>query len=72
MPKTSPAPHLCRRQDAILMLGGSRRLFDEMVAAKWLRPVLKRHRVTMFSAPDVAKCAARIIGGEEPPRLATK
>lgn len=72
MPKTTPTPHLYRRQDAIVMLGGSRRLFDEMVAAAWLRPALQRHRVTLYSAGDIAKCAARLINGDEPPRLVTK
>jgi hypothetical protein len=72
MPKTTATPHSFRRIEAVAMLGGSRRLFDEMVAAGWLKPILSRHRLVLFDAGDVAKCHARIRNGEEPPRVSPK
>lgn len=72
MAKTNLNPHAFRRNDAVTMLGGSRKLFDDVVAAGWLKPILSRHRLVLFDAGDVAKCHARIRNGEEPPRRASK
>lgn len=47
---------------------GSVQLFDEMVAAKWLKPVVSRHKLLLFDHGDISRAWARILNGEEPPR----
>ena len=37
-----------------------------MKAAGWIAPVVRRHKITLFDAGDVAKCWARILNGEVP------
>lgn len=59
----------CRRDEVRFMLG-SPQLLDEMVAAKWLKPVVDRHKLQLFDRGDVVKAWTRILNGEEPPRLA--
>lgn len=60
-----------RRKEAIDRIG-SRLLFDQMVAAGWIAPVVKKHRLSLFDAADIAKCWARIRNGEVPPAIETK
>jgi hypothetical protein len=45
---------------------GSERLFNECVAAGWLKPVVKRHKLVIYDRTAVATCWARIVDGEEP------
>jgi hypothetical protein len=60
------------RADEIIFLIGSRQLFDEMVAAKWLVPVINRHKLQIFDRGQVSRAWARILNGDLPPRLATR
>lgn len=48
---------------------GSMQLLDECVAAGWLEPRLRRHKLTLYNYGDIAKCWERICGGEVPPPL---
>lgn len=57
------------RADEIIFLIGSRQLFDEMVAAKWLIPVVNRHKLQVFDRGQLSRAWARILNGEQPPRL---
>ena len=45
---------------------GSAKILEECIAAGWLRPVIQRHKLTIFDAGDVARCWARLVGGEDP------
>jgi hypothetical protein len=56
------------RPDEVAFILGSVQLFDEMVAAKWLRPVVNRHKLLLYDRGDISRAWARIINGEEPPR----
>ena len=57
-----------RLEEAEFVLGSSQ-LLAEMTAAGWLRPVIHRHKLTIFDRGDIARAWARILSGEEPPRL---
>ena len=57
------------RRDEVGFMLGSPQLFDEMVAAKWVRPVINRHKLQIYDRGDVVRAWARILNGEEPPRL---
>lgn len=49
---------------------GSQKLREEVVAAGWLKPVIQRHKLTLYNAADVARVWARILAGELPePKL---
>lgn len=48
---------------------GSKQLFAEMVAGDWIKPVLSRNKIVLYDAGALAKCWARILSGEEPPRI---
>ena len=48
---------------------GSPQLLAEMVAAKWITPVIKRHKLYLFDRGQLSRAWARILNGEEPPRL---
>ena len=60
------------RPDEVAFILGSVQLFDEMVAAKWLRPVVNRHKLLLYDRGDISRAWARIINGEEPPRRQRK
>jgi hypothetical protein len=45
---------------------GSEKLLQECVKAEWLRPILKRHKLTLYAQSDIARCWARILSGETP------
>jgi endonuclease YncB( thermonuclease family) len=45
---------------------GSVKLANEMVNAGWIKPVVKRHKLVLFDAGEVARCWARILNGEAP------
>jgi len=43
---------------------GSEKLFQECVQAGWLKPIIKRHKLTLYALSDITRCWARILGGE--------
>ncbi len=45
---------------------GSAKLFDEMRDAKWIAPVVARHKLTLFDRTELEKCYARCRAGEYP------
>jgi hypothetical protein len=45
---------------------GSEKLLDECVAAEWIKPVVKRHKLTLYDRGDIASCWSRILAGEMP------
>jgi hypothetical protein len=45
---------------------GSEKLLAECVAAQWLKPVVKRHKLTLYDRADIAACWSRILAGEMP------
>ena len=55
-------------EEAAFVLGSSQ-LLAEMVAAKWVTPVVHRHKLVLFDRGDLSKAWARVLNGEQPPRL---
>jgi hypothetical protein len=45
---------------------GSEKLLAECVAAKWIKPTVKRHKLTLYDRADIATCWSRILAGELP------
>jgi hypothetical protein len=58
-----------RREEVDFMLG-SPQLLNEMLAAKWVQPVINRHKLQLYDRGDIVRAWTRILNGEEPPRLA--
>lgn len=54
-----------RPHEAALALG-SEKLLDECIAAGWIKPIVKRHKLTLYDRADIASCWARILAGEVP------
>ncbi|MEY2502270.1 MAG: hypothetical protein QOI07_2604 [Verrucomicrobiota bacterium] len=54
------------RPDEAAFALGSVVLLQECVEARWLRPVIHRHKLVLYSHTDIARCWARILGGELP------
>jgi len=57
------------RREEVAFLLGSVQLVDEMVRAKWLVPVINRHRLLIFDRGQISRAWARILNGEMPPRI---
>jgi len=51
---------------------GSVQLFDEMVAGRWLKPIVNRHRLQLLDRLDISRAWVRLLNGEEPPRRERK
>lgn len=60
------------RPDEVVFVLGSAELFAEMVAAKWLQPIINRHRLQLFDRSDISRAWARVLNGDEPPRRKRK
>jgi hypothetical protein len=56
-------PLFVRPKDAAAMLG-SVELLDDVVKAGWLKAVVRRNRLTLYSVESIKHCAARLIVGE--------
>jgi hypothetical protein len=54
------------RPDEAAFVLGSEKLLQECVAAGWLKPIIKRHKLTLYALSDITRCWARILGGELP------
>ncbi|HEY6183298.1 MAG TPA: hypothetical protein VIW67_13705 [Terriglobales bacterium] len=54
------------RPDEVVEVLGSQQMFDEMLRANWLRPVVRRHKLMLFDKGDVHRAWARILNGEQP------
>jgi hypothetical protein len=56
---------LLRRDQAALRVGAAQ-LFTLMEKFKWIKPVVHKHRMTLFDSRDVERCIERIANGEYP------
>jgi hypothetical protein len=45
---------------------GSEKLLAECVAAGWIKPAVKRHKLTLYDRAHIATCWSRILAGEMP------
>jgi hypothetical protein len=45
---------------------GSEKLLAECVTAGWIKPVIKRHKLTLYDRADIASCWTRLLAGEVP------
>ena len=45
---------------------GSEQLLKECVAAGWIKPTVKRHKLTLYDRGNIAACWSRILAGEMP------
>ena len=62
------APKYGLRPAEVAYAFGSQKLFHECLEAAWLKPVVQRHKLTLFDRDEVALCWARILRGEKPLR----
>ena len=63
-------PKFGLRPDEAAFALGSSKILEECVEGGWLKPIIQRHKLTLFDAGDVARCWARILAGEVPqPRI---
>jgi hypothetical protein len=51
---------------------GSEKLLTECVDAGWIKPIVKRHKLTLYDRGDIASCWARILGGEVPSEVGAR
>jgi len=58
-------------EEAAVILGG-RETLDDCIAAKWLTPVRREHKMTRYSSADVRRCGLRLQKGEWPPAAQQK
>jgi hypothetical protein len=54
------------RPDEAALVIGSEQLFREMLDAGWIKPVLRRHKITLYDRAQLAHAWARILSGEVP------
>jgi hypothetical protein len=57
------------RPEEAAFVFGSPQLLAEMVAAKWISPVVHRHKLILYDRGDLSKAWARILSGEQPPKI---
>ena len=57
-----------RREEAAFLLG-SIQLVDELIRARWLTPVVNRHKLQLFDRGQISRVWARLLNGEQPPRI---
>lgn len=55
------------RPDQAADVLGSADLLDRCVAAGWLKPVVQRHKLTLYTFSDLARVWSRIERGDFPP-----
>jgi hypothetical protein len=66
MSKNSTIQKFGYRPDEAAFALGSEKLLQECVEAGWLRPIIKRHKLTLYAFSDITRCWARILAGELP------
>lgn len=68
-PKKEPliTPRLVRPLDAQYFLGGAI-VLAHCESEGWIKPVVRRHGITLYSVTDLHICADRIERGEYPKR----
>jgi hypothetical protein len=64
-PKTDSIKYGLRPAEAIAALG-SKSLLQDLIAARWLSPVVRQHKLTLYDRNDVARCWERLKNGEHP------
>ena len=71
-PSTSRSLHWSKlgyRPDEAAAVIGSVQLLNEVVQAGWLKPVIQRHKLTLYDGLDIERCWIRICAGEQPQPL---
>ena len=58
-------PRFLRPPDAAAYVGGTG-ILKRFVLAKWLRPVVRRKRLTLYRRADLDSCCSRLDSGEFP------
>ncbi len=61
-----PMKPLGLRADEAERIIGIPSLFRQMVKAKWIKPIVDRHKSKLFSVADVEFCFLRLKNGEHP------
>ena len=64
--KTHTAPKYGMRPPEVAEAFGSRTLFEQAVKAGLLKPMISRHKLTIYDSGAVAQAWARILAGELP------
>lgn len=59
------APRLLRPDDAAVYVGGVG-VLKRFVGAGWVRPVVRRKRLTLYRLADLDACCSRLDAGEFP------
>jgi len=54
------------RPDEAAFVIGSEQLFREMVEAGWIKPVVRRHKITLCDRAQLAHAWVRVLSGEVP------
>lgn len=65
--KKSTPTKLGFRPDEAAEVIGSPQLLTELVQAGWLKPVLQRHKLTLYDGDDLTRCWTRLLAGERLP-----
>lgn len=60
------AAPLLVRPDVAQAIVGSAEFLKELEAAGWLKPVVRRNRLTLYSVRQLQRCAERLEAGETP------
>lgn len=64
------APRMLRKEDADNYVG-SRVLLEQMEAAGWIQPAVRRHKITLYDIRKLDECCDRLTRGEFPLAHAT-
>lgn len=48
------------------VLLGRRSVFEDMVKAGWIRPIVDRHKAKLYKLDDLKSCARRLEQGDYP------
>lgn len=61
-------PPLCLNQEDAIDYLGSRKLFMDMLEAKWISPCTNRTKLKLYDRASIDKAWARVRAGEYPER----
>ena len=65
-PELPPTERLGLRPPQVIEILGSEQIFHEVRQIGWLKPVVQRHRLTLYDAQAVKRVWSRIVRGEDP------
>ena len=67
--RVQQGPKYGMRPPEVAAAFGSRVVFERAVKAGFLKPIISRHKLTIYDSGHVAQCWARILAGELPDSL---